>query len=146
MVGAACQDLQRSRDTPVSVSVLFNDRSVVAPVQKEERVFSIVRVLVRHSFGEGVVKPSAEVKRRLGGWEWLGGVELVEDFGVVVGVFDWEEGGGVEVLEVDVEVVGVVEVEEDIGEVYEVGGAPDLEVDEAAVSYTHLTLPTIRLV
>ena len=62
----------------------------------------------------------------------MGGVELVEDFGVVVGVFDWEEGGGVEVLEVDVEVVGVVEVEEDIGEVYEVGRAPDLEVDEAA--------------
>ena len=51
----------------VSVSVLFNDRSVVAPVQKEERVFSIVRVLVRHSLGEGVVKPSAEVNRRLGG-------------------------------------------------------------------------------
>ncbi len=61
----------------------------------------------------------------------MGGVELVEGFGAVVGVFDWEEGGGVEVLEVDVEVVGVVEVEEDIGEVYEVGGAPDLEPDEA---------------
>lgn len=71
LVGAACQDLQRSRDTPVSVSVLFNDRSVVAPVQKEERVFFVVRVLVRHSLGEGVVKPSAEVKRRLGGEKWL---------------------------------------------------------------------------
>ena len=77
LVGAACQDLQRSTDTPVSVSVLFNDRSVVAPVQKEERVFSIVRVLVRHSLGEGVVKPSADGEkkvRRMGmvGWRGVG--------------------------------------------------------------------------
>ena len=76
---------------------------------------------------------SAEVKRRLGGWEWLGGVELVEGFGVVVGVrvFDFEEGGGIEGLESDTRDSGSFEVEEDL-EVYEVGGSPDLEVDEAA--------------
>ena len=61
-------------------------------------------------------------------------MELVEDFGVfgvVVGVFDWEECSRVEVLESDTRDSGSFEVEEDIGEVYEVGGAPDLEPDEA---------------
>ena len=62
----------------------------------------------------------------------MGGVELVEDFGVVgVQVSDFEKGSRVEVLESDTRDSGSFEVEEDIGEVYEVGGAPDLEPDEA---------------
>ena len=63
----------------------------------------------------------------------MGGFETVEGFGIAVqiGVFYFEEDGRVEVVEVDaVESVGA-EVEEE-GEVAEVGGASDFEVDEVS--------------
>ena len=72
--------------------------------------------------------PAGCLLRLKGSLVCLGGFETVEGFGVAVGVrgFDFKEGSGIEVFEVH-----AVEVEEE-GEVTEVGGALDFEVDEVS--------------